>query len=187
MWQHRRRVRRLPRDLVADRRYGTLGIYPRLPQLDVRAGNPHRAGKKRNAGRVGGIREFQYKGKCDTYTCPAGGHADPPVRCSLTRKERRLRRSFERGCLEEAQRWLKTEEGKRGFRQRKVHVQTVFTLAEDSHPLRWNHWRAKRKLQIQVWLTAVAMNTKKIPGTTAAVSGASIGRTRAFSRRLIWG
>jgi len=136
---------------------------------------------------VGGIRESQYNGKCDTYTYPAGGRAAPPVRCSLTRKERGLRRSFERGCLEEAQRWLKTEEANRGFRQRKVHVQTVLTLAEDRYALRWDHWRAKWKVQIQVWLTAVAMNTEKIAGTSAAASGASIGRTRAFSRRLIWG
>src|SRR3972149_4155854 len=56
--------------------------------------------------------------------------------CSPTGKERGLKRSFDRGYLDEAQRWLNTEEGKRRFGQRKVYVETVFALAKDRHGLR---------------------------------------------------
>lgn len=210
VWQHRRRVGRLPRDVVADRRYGTLGIYRYLAQLGIRAAIPQRAGKKRNAGGVWSIRDFRYNAECDTYTCPAGetlarqsvrasermvAYKAPPgvcracrfrSQCSPTGKERGLRRSFDRGYLDEAQRWLTTEEGRRRFGQRKVYVETVFALAKDRHGLRRAQWRGRWKVQIQVWLTAAAMNIKKLVRTTATVGGASTGAVRTFSRRLIW-
>jgi len=106
--------------------------------------------------------------------------------CSPTGKERGLRRSFDRGFLQQAQRWLATEEGKRRLRQRKVYVETVFALAKDRHGLRRAQWRGKWKLQIQTCLTAAAMNIKKLVGTSAVVGGISAGAVQAFSRRLIW-
>jgi transposase len=210
LWRHRQRVGRLPRHVVADRRYGTLHHYRYLAQLGIRAAIPQRAGKKRNAGGVWSIRDFRYDAECDTYACPAGetlarqsvrasermvAYKAPPGvcracrfrgQCSPTGKERGLRRSFDRGYLDEAQRWLKTEEGKRRFGQRKVYVETVFALAKDRHGLRRAQWRGKWKVQIQVWLTAAAMNIKKLVLTTATVGGASGGAVRAFSRCLIW-
>jgi transposase len=210
LWRHRRLVGRLPCYVVADRRYGTLHHYRYLAQLGIRAAIPQRAGKKRNAGGVWSIRDFRYDAECDTYACPAGetlarqsvrasermvAYKAPPGvcrtcrfrgQCSPTGKERGLRRSFDRGYLDEAQRWLKTEEGKRRFGQRKVYVETVFALAKDRHGLRRAQWRGKWKVQIQVWLTAAAMNIRKLAGATAAVGGASAGAVRAFSRRLIW-
>jgi hypothetical protein len=76
-YSFRQRVGRLPRDVVADRRYGTLGIYCCLAQLAVRAAIPQRAGKKRNAGGVWSIRDFRYDAECDIYTCPAGDTLGP--------------------------------------------------------------------------------------------------------------
>jgi hypothetical protein len=210
LWRHRRLVGRLPRHVVADRRYGTLHHYRYLAELGIQAAIPQRAGKKRNAGGVWSIRDFRYNAECDTYACPAGetlarqsvrasermvAYKAPPGvcrtcrfrgQCSPTGKERGLRRSFDRGYLDEAQRWLATEEGKRRFGQRKVYVETVFALAKDRHGLRRAQWRGRRKVQIQVWLTAAAMNIKKLAGATATVGGASASAVRAFSRRLIW-
>jgi len=210
LWRHRRLVGRLPRHVVADRRYGTLHHYRYLAELGIRAAISHRAGKKRNAGGVWNIQDFRYNAESDTYTCPAGQslarrfvrpsnrtivyRAPPGVcrtcrfqsRCSPSGKERGLSRSFDRGFLEEAQRWLQTEEGKRRFGQRKVYVETVFAIAKDRHGLRRAQWRGKWKVQIQVWLTAAAMNIKKLARTTAAAGGTSAGAIRAFSRRLIW-
>lgn len=89
--------------------------------------------------------------------------------------------------MEEAQRWLATEEGKRRLSQRKVYVETVFAIAKDRHGLRRAQWRGKWKVQIQVWLTAAAMNIKKLARTTAAAGGASVGSIQAFSLRFLWG
>jgi len=50
LWHHRQRVGRLPRHVVADRRYGTLHHYRYLAELGIQAAIAHRAGKKRNAG-----------------------------------------------------------------------------------------------------------------------------------------
>jgi hypothetical protein len=159
---------------------------------------------------VWNIQDFQYNAESDTYTCPGGEtltrrmvrpsnrtilyKAPPGVcqtcrfrsQCSPSGKERGLSRSFDRRFLEEAQRWLTTEEGKRRFGQRKVYVETVFAIAKDRHGLRRAQWRGKWKVQIQVWLTAAAMNIKKLARITAAAGGASAGEIRAFSRRLIW-
>jgi len=210
LWHHRQRVGRLPRHVVADRRYGTLHHYRYLAELGIQAVIAHRAGKKRNAGGVWNIQDFRYDAESDTYTCPAGQilarrmvrpsnrtilyKAPPGVcqtcrfrsQCSPSGKERGLSRSFDRRFLEEAQRWLTTEEGKRRFGQRKVYVETVFAIAKDRHGLRRAQWRGKWKVQIQVWLTAAAMNIKKLARTTAAAGGASAGAIWAFSRRLIW-
>ncbi|MFQ5880068.1 MAG: IS1182 family transposase [Dehalococcoidia bacterium] len=209
LWRHRQRVGRLPRDVVADRRYGTLHHYRYLAELGIRAAIAHRAGKKRNAGGVWNIQEFPYDAQLDTYTCPAGQtltrkfvrpsnrtivyKAPPRVcqtcrfrsQCSPSGKERGLSRSFDRSFLEEAQRWLATEEGKRRLRQRKVYVETVFAIAKERHGLRRAQWRGKWKVQIQVWLTAAAMNIKKLAGTAAAKGGAAGGALQAFPRRLI--
>ena len=209
LWRHRQRVGRLPRDAVADRRYGTLHHYRYLTELGIRAVIGHRAGKKRNAGGVWNIRDFQYNAEPDTYTCPAGEtltrrfvrrserlviyRAPPGVcrtcsfrsQCSPSGKERGLARSLDRGFLEEAQRWLETEEGKRRSRQRKVYVETVFAIAKDRHGMRRAQWRGKWKVQIQVWLTAAAMNIKKLARATAVAGGASAGALQAFSRQLV--
>jgi hypothetical protein len=209
LWRHRRLVGRLPRHVVADRRYGTLHHYRYLTELGIRAAIPHRAGKKRNAGGVWNIQDFRYDAESDTYTCPAHEiltrrfvresermvvyKAPSGVcracrlrsQCSPTGKERGLRRSFDRSFLEEAQRWMATEEGKRRVQQRKVYVETVFAIAKDRHGMRRAQWRGKRKVQIQVWLTAAAMNIKKLARATTAAGGASAGALQAFSRRLV--
>jgi len=210
LWRHRQRVGRLPRDVVADRRYGMLHHYRYLAELGIRAAIAHRAGKKRNAGGVWNIQDFRYDAESDTYTCPASetltrhsvratermvAYKAPPgvcrtcrfrSQCSPSGKERGLRRSFDRGFLEEAQRWLTTEEGKRRLRQRKVYVKTVFALAKDRHGLRRAQWRGRWKVQIQVWLTAAAMNIKKLARTTSAAGAASAGAIQAFSRVTAW-
>ena len=210
LWRHRQRVGRLPRHVVADRRYGTLHHYRYLAELGIQAAIAHRAGKKRNAGGVWNIQDFRYDAEFDTYTCPAGQILDrrmvrpssrtilykaPPgvcgpcrfrSQCSPSGKERGLSRSFDRGFLEEAQRWLATEEGKLRLSQRKVYVETVFAIAKDRHGLRRAQWRGKCKVQIQVWLTAAAMNIKKLARTTAAAGGASVGPIQALSRGFLW-
>jgi transposase len=209
LWRHRRLVGQLLRYVVGDRRYGTLHHYRYLAELGIQAVMAHRSGEKRNAGGVWNIRDFQYNAESDTYTCPAGEtltrrfvrrserliiyKAPHGVcrtcrfrgQCSLSGKERSLARSLDRGFLEEAERWLATDEGKRRMRQRKVYVETVFAIAKDRHELRRAQWRGKWKVQIQVWLTAAAMNIKKLARATVVAGGSSAGTLQASSRQLV--
>jgi hypothetical protein len=71
------------------------------------------------------------------------------------------------------------------MRQRKVYVETVFAIAKDRHELRRAQWRGKWKVQIQVWLTAAAMNIKKLARATVVAGGSSAGTLQASSRQLV--
>ncbi len=184
--QHTRRAGTLPRDVVADRRYGTMEIYRYLSSLQLRATIPDRSANKRHPGGVWSIRDFTFNADGNTYTCAAGETLSPAsVRpsermteykappgvcvdcrfrpeCSPTGKPRGLRRSFDRGLIEDVQRWLDTDEGRRRYRQRQVYIETQFGIAKELHGLRRAQWRGRWRIQIQVWLTAAAMNMKKL-------------------------
>ena len=184
--QHARRTGTLPRDVVADRRYGTMEIYRYLTDLGLRATIPDRSANKRGPAGVWSIKDFTYNADSNTYTCAAGEtlapasvrpsermteYKAPPgvcvdcrfrAECSPTGKPRGLRRSFDRGLLEDVQRWLDTDEGSQRYRQRQVYIETQFGIAKELHGLRRAQWRGRWRVQIQVWLTAAAMNMKKL-------------------------
>ena len=61
---------------------------------------------------------------------------------------------------------LRSDQGRWRFRQRKVYIETTFAWAKDLHGLRRAQWRGRWKVQIQVWLTAAAMNLKKLARAT---------------------
>jgi transposase len=183
---HQDRVGRLPTDVVADRRYGTMEVYRYLRDLGMRAAIPDRSANKRGPGGVWSIRDFEYHQETNTYICRAGQTLAPASirpsermteykaprdvcsdcrfrsQCSPTGKRRGLRRSFDRDLIEEAQRWLRTDEGRERYRQRQVYIETQFGIAKELHGLRRAQWRGRWRVQIQVWLTAAAMNMKKL-------------------------
>lgn len=184
--QHVRQTGTLPRDVVADRRYGTKEIYRYLTELGLRPAIPDRSANKRGPSGIWSIRDFTYNAEANTYTCaadktlsptsvrpsermteyraPAGVCLDCRFRaqCSPTGKPRGIRRSFDRGLIEDALRWLETDEGKQRYKQRQTYVETQFGIAKERHGLRRAQWRGRWKVQIQVWLTAAAMNMKKL-------------------------
>jgi hypothetical protein len=184
--QNRRRLGRLPKEVVADARYGTKDIYRGLEERGIHAVIPDRMGPKLHPGGVWTIREFKYDTERDAYECAAGQwlphvytrpseqmseYIAPPdvcagcefrARCAPSGKPRHLRRSFERGFVEDAQARLQTDAGKTLFAKRKHYVETQFALAKDLHGLRRAQWRGRSKVQIQGWLTAAAMNLKKL-------------------------
>ncbi len=195
LWRHRRIVGRLPRDVVADRKYGTMENYSYLAQLGLHAVMPDRMGPKRHPGGVWSIADFNYDSEKDAYQCAAGqwlphvytrpsdrtsSYIAPPnvcescqfrAQCSPSGKPRTLRRHMDRVHLEAAEQWLKSDHGRWRFKQRKVYIETTFAWAKDLHGLRRAQWRGRWKVQIQVWLTAAAMNLKKIARTTGAQPG----------------
>jgi transposase len=193
--QHARRTGALPRDVVADRRYGTMEIYRYLTGLGLRATIPDRSANKRGPAGVWSIRDFTYNPDQNTYTCAAGEtlapasvrpsermteYKAPPgvcadcrfrAECSPTGKRRGLRRSFDRSLIDDVQRWLDTDEGRQRYRQRQVYIETQFGIAKELHGLRRAKWRGRWRVQIQVWLTAAAMNMKKLVKSQGVTSG----------------
>jgi len=92
--------------------------------------------------------------------------------CSPTGKLRSLRRHLNRVYLEAAQRALSTQNGKRRYRQRQAYVETIFGIAKERHGMRRAQWRGRWRVQIQVWLTAAAMNLKKLVKSPAVSKAA---------------
>jgi len=195
LWRHRRIVGRLPEDVVADRKYGTMENYSYLAQLGLHAVMPDRMGPKRHPGGVWSIADFKYDAEKDAYECAAGqwlphvytrpsdrtsSYIAPPnvcescqfrSQCSPSGKPRTLRRHMDRVYLEAAAQWLESEQGRWRFKQRKVYIETTFAWAKDLHGLRRAQWRGRWKVQIQVWLTAAAMNLKKLAKATGVEPG----------------
>jgi hypothetical protein len=153
-------------------------------------------GPKLHPGGVWTIREFKYDKEKDAYECAAGQwlphvytrpsermseYIAPPdvcidcefrTRCAPSGNARHLRRWFERGYQDDAQAYLQTEAGKSRFSQRKHYVEMQFGLAKDLHGLRRAQWRGRSKVQIQAWLTAAAMNLKKLTMATTKLEPA---------------
>ncbi len=51
--------------------------------------------------------------------------------------------------------------GKRRMAERKTRIEGTFGLAKELHGLRRTRFRGRRRVQIQLWLTAAAMNIKR--------------------------
>ena len=75
--------------------------------------------------------------------------------------------------------------------KRKVQVEGTFGLAKELHGLRRTRFKGRRKVQIQLWLTAAAMNMKRAVaamsrGTpTAAGARAALSAVARWVRRLL--
>jgi hypothetical protein len=77
--------------------------------------------------------------------------------------------------------------------ERKVRVEGAFALAKELHGLRRTRFKGRRRVQIQLWLTAAAMNIKKAVGsiTTAgrgaasSLSSLSVGRYATRFQRMV--
>jgi hypothetical protein len=51
--------------------------------------------------------------------------------------------------------------GKRRLAERQIYIEGAFGLAKELHGLRRTRFKGRWRVQIQVWLTAAAMNIKK--------------------------
>jgi hypothetical protein len=63
--------------------------------------------------------------------------------------------------VEAAQDRVAAPKGKRRLTERKIYVEGTFGLAKELHGLRRTRFRGRRRVQIQLWLTAAAMNIKR--------------------------
>jgi transposase len=184
LWQHRRLSRLGVPEVVADAKYGTTANFLSLGRLGIPTVIPTtRFGNLRKD--IWGREHFVWLPEEDAYRCPAGQKlrraADLQgtrrvqyraprgscaacafrAQCAPSGRERAIHRSWAQEFVEAAQDRLATPLGKQRLVERKIYVEGTFGLAKELHGLRQTRFRGRRRVQIQVWLTAAAMNIKK--------------------------
>ena len=184
LWQHRRLSKLGIPAAVADAKYGTGPNYRYLDQAGIPAFIPTTRFGNQHTG-IWGRERFTWLPEEDAYLCPAGQrlrrHSNlsgtqrvryqapkgscPACRfrahCAPSGKARSLHRSWALELVEAAQDRLARPLGKRRLVERQTYVEGVFGLAKELHGLRRTRFKGRRRVQIQVWLTAAAMNIKK--------------------------
>jgi transposase len=184
LWQHRRLSRLPVPEVVADAKYGTTANLLYLGQLGIPAIIPTtRFDNMRKD--IWGRDHFVWLPKEDAYLCPAGEklhrysnlagtkrvkYQAPKGSCAIcvlreqcvpSGRERSVHRSWAQGFVEAARQRLASPSGKQRMVERKVRVEGAFALAKELHGLRRTRFRGRRRVQIQLWLTAAAMNIKR--------------------------
>src|SRR6266545_6462018 len=134
---------------------------------------------------IWGREHFQWLPAEDAYLCPAGQKlrryaqardtqrvqyraarsscAACPFReqCTPSGRERSVGRSWGQEFVDRTEELLASPLGKQRLIERKIYIEGAFGLAKELHGLRRTRFKGRRRVQIQVWLTAAAMNIKK--------------------------
>ena len=184
LWQHRRLSKLGVPEVVADAKYGTSFNFLYLGRLGIPGFIPlTRFGNMRKD--IWGRDHFQWLPDEEAYQCPAGlklrryaeakdtqrvlyrapkgSCAACPMReqCTPSGRERVVSRSWGQESVERTEALLASSLGKRRMAERKTRIEGTFGLAKELHGLRRTRFRGRRWVQIQVWLTAAAMNIKR--------------------------
>jgi hypothetical protein len=184
LWQHRRLSRLGVPAVVADAKYGTGPNYLYLDQAGIPAFIPTTRFGNQHTG-IWGREHFIWLAEEDAYLCPAGQklrrYSNMPgtgrvryrapkgacvacpfrAQCAPSGIERALHRSWALDLVEAAQGRVASAKGKQRMAERKTHIEGTFGLAKELHGLRRTRFRGRRRVQIQLWLTAAAMNIKR--------------------------
>jgi hypothetical protein len=184
LWQHRRLSRLGVPELVADAKYGTGLNYLYLDQAGIPAFIPTTRFGNQHTG-IWGREHFQWLPEEDAFLCPAGQrlkrYSNKPgtqrvqyrapkgacfacpfrAQCAPSGIERSVHRSWALALVEAAQVRLDSPLGKRRMVERKIYVEGTFGLGKELHCLRRTRFRGRRRVQIQLWLIAAAMNIKR--------------------------
>ena len=172
------------KEIVADAKYGTMTNYEFLQRAGITAFIPPRQRISQPRG-VWGKDRFRYLREEDVFLCPAGMRMKHFTRrnstqrvaykvergvcvscefreqCAPSGRERTISRLFEQKLVEEAKERLSSPRGQELLLQRKVSAEGVFASAKELHGLRRTRFMGRWKVQIQLWLTAAAINIKK--------------------------
>jgi hypothetical protein len=184
LWQHHRLSGLKLREVVADAKYGTSFNFLYLGRLGLSAFMPlTRFGVMRKD--IWGREHFQWLPDEDAYLCPAGQRlrryqqerhtqrviyraakgicAACPFReqCTPSGNERTIGRSWGQAYVDATEALMASPLGKRRLIERKIYIEGTFGLAKELHGLRRTRFRGRRRVQIQLWLTAAAMNIKR--------------------------
>jgi hypothetical protein len=128
------------------------------------------------------------------YRAPRGSCAACPFRsqCSPSGRERAIHRSWGQEFIDATEQLLASPLGRQRLVERKIYIEGAFALAKELHGLRRTRFKGRQRVQIQLWLTAAAMNIKKAVramtrGTpTAGMAGAALSAAATWVRRR-WG
>jgi len=184
LWQHHRLSGLGIPAAVADAKYGTTFNFLYLGRLGIPAFIPlTRFGVMRKD--IWGRDHFQWLPDEDAYLCPAsqklrrhanrndtqrvqyrapkGSCAGCPFReqCSPSGRERTIHRSWGQEFVDATAERLARPLGKQRLAERQTYIEGAFGLAKELHGLRRTRFKGRWRVQIQVWLTAAAMNIKK--------------------------
>ncbi len=184
LWQHRRLSRLGVPEVVADAKYGTGPNYLYLDQAGIPAFIPTTRFGNQHTG-IWGREHFTWLPAEDAFLCSAGQklrrHSNMTgtqrvryqapkgacvacafrSQCAPSGVERALHRSWALDLVEAAQDRVAGPKGKRRMAERKTRIEGTFGLAKELHGLRRTRFRGRRWVQIQLWLTAAAMNIKR--------------------------
>jgi transposase len=184
LWQHHRLSGLKLREVVADAKYGTSFNLLYLGRLGIQAFLPlTRFGVMRKD--IWGREHFQWLPEEDAYLCPAGRKlrryaqirgtqrvqyrapkgscaACPfQAECTPSGRERTIHRSWGQASVERTEELLASPLGKQRLIERRIYIEGTFGLAKELHGLRRTRFRGRRRVQIQLWFTAAAMNIKR--------------------------
>jgi len=215
LWHHRRLSRLSVPEVVADAKYGTGPNYRYLDQAGIPAFIPTTRFGNQHTG-VWGREHFTWLPAEDAYLCaagqklrrysnmagtqrvryqaPKGACVACPFRaqCAPSGIERTLHRAWALDLVEAAQDRLASAKGKQRMAERKTRIEGTFGLAKELHGLRRTRFRGRRWVQIQLWLTAAAMNFKRAvqmmakKGRPAAPAQLSSLHLAAVLKSLAW-
>jgi len=184
LWQHRRLSGLGVPEVVADAKYGTGPNYLYLDQAGIPAFIPTTRFGSQHTG-IWGREHFTWLVDEDAFLCAAGQklrrHSNMrgtqrvryqapkgacvacPFRsqCAPSGVERALHRSWALDLVEAAQERVAAPKGKRRMAERKTRIEGTFGLAKELHGLRRTRFKGRQRVQIQLWLTAAAMNIKR--------------------------
>jgi transposase len=184
LWQHRRLSRLTVPEVVADAKYGTGPNYFYLDKAGIPAFIPTTRFGNQHTG-VWGREHFTWLAEEDSYICPAGQRLRRYANLVTTQRvqyrapkgacvaclfrsqcapsgiERALHRAWALDLVEAAQDRIAGPKGKRRMAERKTRIEGTFGLAKELHGLRRTRFRGRARVQIQLWLTAAAMNIKR--------------------------
>jgi transposase len=207
LWQHHRLSGLGIPAAVADAKYGTSFNFLYLGKLGIPAFIPlTRFGVMRKD--IWGREHFKWLPDEDAYLCPAGqklrryAQARDTQRvmyqapkgscaachfreqCTPSGNERSLGRSWGQDFVDRTEELLASPLGKQRLIERKTYIEGVFGLAKELHGLRRTRFKGRWRVQVQVWLTAAAMNIKK--AVKEMNRGSHEGMPRLLSILLLW-
>jgi transposase len=207
LWEHHRLSGLGIPAAVADAKYGTSFNFLYLGRLGIPAFIPlTRFGVMRKD--IWGREHFKWLPDEDAYLCPAsqklrryaqardtqrvmyqapkGSCAACPFReqCTPSGNERTVGRSWGQDFVDRTEELLASPLGKQRLIERKTYIEGVFGLAKELHGLRRTRFKGRWRVQVQVWLTAAAMNIKK--AVKEMNRGSHEGMPSLLSILLVW-
>jgi hypothetical protein len=75
--------------------------------------------------------------------------------------------------------------GRQRLVERKIYIEGAFALAKELHGLRRTRFKGRQRVQIQLWLTAAAMNIKKAVRELAGMAPVAIAARAARPGTLL--